>query len=29
MIDAGAWEDPARRNKMLKAYRDYDKNSAN
>jgi hypothetical protein len=29
MIDAGSWDDPAKRNKMLKAYRDYDKNSAN
>ena len=28
MIDAGAWDDPERRKKMLKAYQDYDKNSA-
>lgn len=25
MIDAGIWDDPARRNQMLKAYRDYDR----
>lgn len=28
MIDAGIWEDPSRRNQMLKAYQAYDKNSA-
>lgn len=28
MIDAGAWDDPARRNRMLKAYQEYDRNSA-
>jgi len=28
MIDAGIWENPEARNKMLKAYRDYDKSSA-
>lgn len=28
MIDAGAWDDPERRKRMLKAYQDYDKNSA-
>ena len=28
MIDAGVWEDPTLRNKYLKAYREYDKNSA-
>lgn len=27
MIDAGAWDDPVRRNRMLKAYRDYDNQS--
>lgn len=28
MIDAGIWDNPEARNKMLKAYRDYDKSSA-
>jgi len=28
MIDAGIWEDPARRNQMLKAYQAYDRNPA-
>lgn len=28
MIDAGYWDDPSLRNQMLKAYHDYDKNSA-
>lgn len=28
MIEAGIWEDPSRRNQMLKAYQAYDKNSA-
>jgi hypothetical protein len=28
MIEAGIWEDPARRNQMLKAYQAYDRNSA-
>ena len=28
MIDAGIWEDPVRRNQMLKAYQAYDRNSA-
>lgn len=28
MIDAGIWDDPVRRNQMLKAYRDYDQSSA-
>ena len=27
--DAGKWEDPAERNKMIKQYRDYDRNIAN
>jgi hypothetical protein len=28
MIDAGIWDDPARRNQMLKEYQAYDRNSA-
>jgi hypothetical protein len=28
MIDAGIWDDPVRRNQMLKAYQAYDRNSA-
>jgi len=28
MIEAGIWEDPVRRNQMLKAYQAYDRNSA-
>jgi len=28
MIDAGVWDDPERRNRMLKAYRDFDRNNA-
>lgn len=28
MIDAGIWDDPVRRNQMLKAYADYDRQSA-
>jgi hypothetical protein len=28
MIDAGIWDDPTRRNQMLKAYQAYDRNSA-
>ena len=28
MIDAGIWDDPSRRNQMLKAYQAYDRNSA-
>ena len=28
MIDAGAWEDPVKRSRMLKAYQAYDRNSA-
>ena len=28
MIDAGAWEDPVKRARMLKAYQAYDRNSA-
>lgn len=28
MIDAGYWDDPSLRNQMLRAYHDYDKNSA-
>lgn len=28
MIDAGVWDDPAARQRYLKAYQDYDKNSA-
>lgn len=28
MIDAGAWEDPERRKRMLKAYRDFDRQNA-
>tara|TARA_R110000868_G_scaffold398600_1_gene671858 strand:- start:3291 stop:4217 length:927 start_codon:yes stop_codon:yes gene_type:complete len=28
MIDAGIWDDPARRNQMLKAYQAYDKNGS-
>lgn len=27
MMDAGIWDDPARRNQMLKAYRSYDRNN--
>ena len=27
--DAGKWEDPVERNKMIKQYRDYDRNNAN
>jgi hypothetical protein len=28
MIDAGAWDDPVARKRLLKAYQDYDRNSA-
>jgi hypothetical protein len=28
MIDAGVWDDPTKRNQMLKAYQAYDRNSA-
>lgn len=28
MIEAGAWDDPERRNRMLKAYRDFDRQNA-
>ena len=28
MIEAGIWDDPVRRNQMLKAYQAYDKSSA-
>jgi len=29
MEEAGAWDDVAKRNRMLKAYAEYDRNSAN
>jgi hypothetical protein len=28
MIEAGIWDDPARRERQLKAYREYDRNNA-